>query len=79
MPDHPCQHEGELATLSLQSKVNADNIATLSELHKLLLVKLDLLIPAVARLEVKSGFYGALGGILAALLIIGISIAAKLM
>lgn len=39
---------------------------------------LNKLIPAVARLEVKAGIWGGVGGILAALLIIGITIITQL-
>jgi hypothetical protein len=39
---------------------------------------LNKLIPAVARLEVKAGIWGGIGGILAALLVIGIAVATQM-
>ena len=74
-----CACIGELATLTERTQGHEREIAALFEKHDQLIVKLDLLIPAVARLEVKSGFYGAVGGIMAALLTIGIALAAKLL
>ncbi len=77
--EHQCNHEGELATLTELARAHDQDIRTLFTKHDQLITKLDQLIPAVARLEVKSGFYGAVGGIMAALLTIGIALAAKLM
>jgi hypothetical protein len=72
-----CSHEAELATLVERSRTQEENIIALFDKHDQLIKKLDLLIPAVARLEVKSGFYGFIGGLIPVLIALGIALVAK--
>lgn len=73
-----CHKEAELARVearvdSLEQR--AEDIY-LGQQH--LLEKLDELIPAVARLEVKAGVWGGVGGLLAALVVIALAVAARI-
>lgn len=57
---------------------NAQRLDDLERQFSTILNRMDTLIPAVARLEVKSGLWGAFGGIVTVALAIGIAVAAKL-
>jgi hypothetical protein len=73
-----CPKEGELARLETRQDSLDERLMALCDTQTRLLRKIDELIPAVARLEVKAGVWGGLGGILAALAVIAAALAARL-
>ncbi len=73
-----CPRGPELARLEERQEALEERIGSLCEGQERLLSKLDELIPAVARLEVKSGIWGGVGGVLAALAVIAATLAGRL-
>jgi len=73
-----CPKEGELARLETRLDSLAQRAEEICDTQLRLVARLDELIPAVARLEVKAGVWGGVGGILAALLLIALAVAARL-
>ncbi|MCE5272043.1 hypothetical protein LLH00_12275 [bacterium] len=73
-----CPKEGEIARLDAQQEFSDERLDRLYDSQARLLRKLDELIPAVARLEVKAGVWGGVGGLLATLATIGLAIAARM-
>ena len=73
-----CRKEVELARLQTRIDSLERRFEQLHESLLRLFKKLDELIPAVARLEVKAGVWGGVGGILAALAIIAVAFATRL-
>src|SRR3989339_1912709 len=61
-----CPKEGELARLETRLDSLAQRAGEICDTQLRLVARLDELIPAVARLEVKAGVWGGVGGILAA-------------
>ena len=73
-----CPKEGEIARLAAQQESGVERLDQLYESQERLLGKLDELIPAVARLEVKAGVWGGVGGLLATLITIALAFAARM-
>ena len=73
-----CHKEVELARVEARVDSLEHRAEEIYEGQQHLLEKLDELIPAVARLEVKAGVWGGVGGVLAALAVIALAVAARL-
>ena len=73
-----CHKEVELARVEARVDSLEHRAEDIYEGQQHLLEKLDELIPAVARLEVKAGIWGGVGGVLAALAVIALAVAARL-
>ncbi len=73
-----CPKEAEVARLTARQESAEERLDRLYDSQARLLRKLDELIPAVARLEVKAGVWGGVGGLLATLATIGLAFAARL-
>lgn len=73
-----CPKEGQLARLTAQQESGDERLEQLHDSQERLLRKLDELIPAVARLEVKAGVWGGVGGLLATLVTIALAFAVRM-
>ncbi len=73
-----CHKEVELARVEARVDSLEQRAEDIYEGQQRLLRKLDKLIPAVARLEVKAGVWGGVGGVLAALVVIALAVAARM-
>jgi hypothetical protein len=73
-----CAKEGELARIGARVESIERRTAEIyaAQLHAV--DRLDELIPAVARLEVKAGIWGGVGGLVAALVMAGVAVISKL-
>jgi hypothetical protein len=72
-----CLREGELARAEARQDALEQKVALVYEHQARLIRKLDDLIPAVARLEVKAGVWGGVGGLLATLVTVALAFAAR--
>lgn len=73
-----CHKEVELARVEARVDSLEQRAEDIYEGQQRLLRKLDKLIPAVARLEVKAGVWGGVGGVLAALVVIALAVAVRI-
>lgn len=73
-----CHKEVELARVEARVDSLEQRAEDIYEGQQRLLRKLDKLIPAVARLEVKAGVWGGVGGVLAALVVIALAVAVRM-
>lgn len=73
-----CHREAELARVQARVDSLEQRAEDIYDGQQHLLEKLDELIPAVARLEVKAGVWGGVGGVLAALVVIALAVAARM-
>ena len=73
-----CPKEADLARLETRQDSFDERLEAMFQSQARLLKKIDELIPAVARLEVKAGIWGAVGGVLAALAVIAVAFASRL-
>ena len=73
-----CHKEVELARVEAKVDSLEQRAEDIYEGQQHLLEKLDELIPAVARLEVKAGVWGGVGGLLAALAVIALAVVARM-
>ncbi len=73
-----CHKEVELARVEARVDSLEQRAEDIYEGQQRLLRKLDKLIPAVARLEVKAGVWGGVGGLLAALAVIALAVAVRM-
>jgi len=73
-----CPKEGELARLTVQIESLERRAEDIYECQLRTVERLDRLIPAVARLEVKAGVWGGIGGLVAALVMAATAVALKM-
>ncbi len=73
-----CSREGELARIATKIESIEQRTGEIMVTQARTMEKLDRLIPAVARLEVKAGVWGGVGGLLAALLTAGLAIISRI-
>ena len=73
-----CVKEGEVARIGARVEAIERRTEEIYEAQMHTVDRLDELIPAVARLEVKAGIWGGVGGLLAALVIAGVALVSKL-
>lgn len=73
-----CPKEGELAHLSARVEALERRAEDIYECQLRAVERLDKLIPAVARLEVKAGVWGGVGGLVAALVMAVTAIVLKM-
>jgi|GEM_PF-6249859 hypothetical protein len=73
-----CHKEVELARVEARVDSLEQRAEEIYKGQQRLLRKLDKLIPAVARLEVKAGVWGGVGGVLAALVVIALAVAVRM-
>ncbi len=73
-----CSREGELARIATKLESIEQRTGEIYSAQALTVARLDKLIPAVARLEVKAGVWGGVGGLLAALLTAGVAVISKI-
>ncbi len=73
-----CSREGELARIATKLESIEQRTGEIYATQALTVARLDKLIPAVARLEVKAGVWGGVGGLLAALLTAGVAVISKI-
>ena len=73
-----CPKEGELARLSTRIEALERRAEEIYECQLRAVERLDELIPAVARLDVKAGVWGGVGGLLAVLVMAATAIVLKM-
>lgn len=73
-----CSREGELARIAIKLESIEQRTGDIFSAQSRTVARLDKLIPAVARLEVKAGIWGGVGGLLAALLTAGVAVISKI-
>jgi hypothetical protein len=73
-----CPKEGELARLATRLESQERRAEDIYECQLRIVDRLDRLIPAVARLEVKAGVWGGIGGLVAALVMAATAVALKM-
>ncbi len=73
-----CSREGELARIATKVESIEQRTTEIFSAQVRTVNRLDRLIPAVARLEVKAGIWGGVGGLLAALLTAGVAVIARI-
>lgn len=73
-----CPKEGDLARLKARQEAIGERLKAICDFQDRLLKKIDELIPAVARLDVKAGVWGGVGGVLAALTVVAVAFAIRI-
>ncbi|MBW7996005.1 MAG: hypothetical protein FVQ81_05405 [Candidatus Glassbacteria bacterium] len=73
-----CPKEGQLARVATKVEAIEQRMGDIYSAQLHTVDRLDKLIPAVARLEVKAGVWGGVGGLVAALVMAGVAVLAKM-
>ena len=73
-----CNKEGELARIGAKVEAIERRAADIYTTQMRTADRLDKLIPAVARLEVKAGVWGGVGGLVAALVMAGVTVITRM-